>query len=469
MSQNITESVTLTEATKSKTSGLLEVDFITPGWGSSGYYSREVVEAAAPLFAAGTQMYFDHPTATEEQDRPVRSVRDIAAVIESAGVVDKATGAVRGMVRPLKAYADLLTDEAFAKNVGLSIRGSATDIKIGEAEGRQGPIIEGLANLSSVDFVTKAGRGGKVLRVLESARLEEQILNVEEATASDRMSHLRAAIRTAHGAAGNSVYVRDQDAEKATVWFDVHDHRSGESTPKSFEQTYKVGANDVDVELTGTPTEVRAVTNYVPVSQPATEAKGRDLPADEAKERIHATEHINRLLKKQLAQNVPVTRPDSKTPTTEADQEVTMGNISIEESEHTRLLTEAGRVDALLTENTTLKAQNGELKESAAKRDRRDAAAKIVTDVAEAEGGSFDALQTAGLLADLPVKENGDFDVEKFTSTVKESVATVKARGGAGSVTGFGGTATDHGEDTVSEADIDKSVAGAFGRTLKEA
>jgi hypothetical protein len=54
----------------------------------------------------------------------------------------------------------------------VSILGDATDIYEGEAEGRRGRIIEGLAKVHSVDFVTRAGRGGQVLQVLESAHVE---------------------------------------------------------------------------------------------------------------------------------------------------------------------------------------------------------------------------------------------------------------------------------------------------------
>ena len=43
-------------------------------------------------------------------------MRDLAAVIEEAGTVNPTTGGILGKVRPLKAYKELLTDEAFAKN-----------------------------------------------------------------------------------------------------------------------------------------------------------------------------------------------------------------------------------------------------------------------------------------------------------------------------------------------------------------
>jgi hypothetical protein len=93
MSKPINESLVLEKATTvpSTETGLLEVEFLTPGWGSSGTTPRGR-RGRCPLFAVGTHMYFDHPTDTEEHDRPGRSVRDLAAVIVEAGTVNKATG-----------------------------------------------------------------------------------------------------------------------------------------------------------------------------------------------------------------------------------------------------------------------------------------------------------------------------------------------------------------------------------------
>ena len=427
MSKPITESLVLEKATMSKStsSGLLEVEFLTPGWGSSGYYSAEVVEAAAPLFAVGTHMYFDHPTDTEEHDRPGRSVRDLAAVIVEAGTVNKDTGGVRGKVKPLEVYRDLVTDETFAHNVGLSIRGSASDIVVGEAEGRTGPIIEGLADIMSVDFVTRAGRGGKVLQVLESARPEptERAIarGVEEATADERRNQLSDVVRTAY--AGEKTYAWVRDFDESTVWFDAS---AENERSKTWQQAYTVADDDMSVALTGERTEVRPVTKYV-----------------------------------------PVTRPDSTTPTTEADQEVTMGNIQIEESEHKALVEKAGRVDALESERDTEKARADKAETQLAERDRVDAARKIVSERATAADMLFTPLEERGLLAELPLKE-GELDVEAFTKVVDEAAAGRKAASGFGSVTGFGGQPAG-GESTLSEADIDAKIGAAFGRQVKEA
>jgi hypothetical protein len=147
-------------------SGRLRVTLISPGWGSSGYYSSAVLEAAAKdkVWATGTLCFVDHPTQRELNDRPERSVRDLAAVL---------TTDARWTGKALEADAQLLpqwkatfADPAMARAIGMSIRGDG-EMQMGEAEGRQGRLITKLVHGQSVDFVTTAGRGGSY-RVIES-------------------------------------------------------------------------------------------------------------------------------------------------------------------------------------------------------------------------------------------------------------------------------------------------------------
>lgn len=433
MTQPLSESTTLREATAGtdEATGVLEVEFITPGWGSSGYYSREVLEAAAPLFTVGTHMYFDHPSASEANDRPERSVRDLAAVITEAGAVDKTSGAIRGKVKPLAPYRELLTDEAFATNVGLSIRGSATDIVVGEAEGRTGPIVEGLADISSVDFVTRAGRGGRVLAVLESAKPQEIVQRavargVAESTADERRQQLSDAVRTMH--AGNDRYAWVQDFDDTTVWFQAS---AENERSRVWQQTYTVADDDMSVSLTGDPIEVRPVTKYV-----------------------------------------TVTRPDSTTTTTtEADQEVTMGNIQIDEAEHRSLVERAGRVETLESERDTAIQERDTVRRELAETRRTERARELIIERAAEANVAFTPLEERGLMAQLPTADDGTLDEATFTRTVDEAATTVRESRGEGQVRGFGSTTstTTGGGSDIAEADIDTAVAGAFGRTIKEA
>lgn len=135
-------------------------------WGSSGYWSREVLERdGAKAFPMGSLSYLDHPTLTEEAERPERSVQDLAATIVSTPVYQGdglyATVEVFPHVAPLI--------ESLAGTIGLSIRGEGTG-NVGTIAGRTGVIIESLDVGHSVDFVTRAGAGGKLISLLEAAR-----------------------------------------------------------------------------------------------------------------------------------------------------------------------------------------------------------------------------------------------------------------------------------------------------------
>ena len=394
------------------------IQIITPGWGSSGYYAAEVLQEAAAnkVIPAGTHMYLNHASESERTDRPERDVRDIAAVL----VEDARWDGQR-----LIAEADLLGAngeliEASGPYIGVSISGSATDISIGEAEGRKGPIIEGLAHVASVDFVTHAGRGGKV--ILESAR--PSVVNaaavrhgVDEATVNDTRDRLSDVLRDTYK--GERVYVWVRDFDDSTVWFEL------ESPDDSglYAQTYS--GDDGVVALTGERTEVRVVTNYVPVN-PA----GRN--------------------------------------TTQESKEDTMPQI--EEGRLAQLEEAAGRVTTLENERDTAVREAADARrELAAERAVNRARTLISTNEARRTAGvEFTSLEERGLLAGLTLGEDGQLDEAAFTTAVETAVTEASTARGAGSVTGFGRQPAASGGQ-VTESDIDNAVGSAFGRQVKEA
>jgi hypothetical protein len=151
-----------------------------------------VLEKCAGAFPKGLHMHVDHPTAAEESARPERSVNTIGAVLESDARWEPNGSAGPGLyaeAKPIGDFAQRLPE--LAPHIGVSIRalGKATQ---GEAEGRRGPIIQEIASAKSVDFVTVAGAGGKVLELFEAARgrltvpqsgREERQVNEQEAQA----------------------------------------------------------------------------------------------------------------------------------------------------------------------------------------------------------------------------------------------------------------------------------------------
>jgi len=425
MPKLVTENRPLSEV-ESK-NGHMVIQAITAGWGSSGYYSPAVVEAAAPLFKAGTHMYLDHPSESEKVDRPARSVRDIAAVLTEDGHWDAERQAVVAEAKPMAPYKELLTD--LAEVVGLSIRGSATDIVEGEAEGRRGGIIEGLAHIDSVDFVTAAGRGGKVLQLLESARTNARALDrgVAEATVNDKREALSTVVKDAYSA--DKVYVWLRDFDDATAWFEVE---SGDDSGV-YQQTYASDADGVATALTGARVEVRQVTQYVPV-----------IPAGQS--------------------------------TTEESEEDTMAGTEIEEAN--RRADEANsRATVLEAERDAEKQRADAAERQVAEADaRKDADKRARTKVRESNATLAAPIVdriVAEALREVPLTDDRKLDEAAFDKrveaarTAEESyLAGLAESAGVGTITGFGPSDTS---SEVSETDIDKAVANAFGRQVKEA
>lgn len=155
--------------------GTITVKLIDPGWGSSGYYSQEVLERDGPkVFTKGTKMYVDHPTPEEDRQRPERSVRDLAAVLESnARFLENGPDGpgLYADARVYKPFQEVINE--VAEDIGVSIRAMGR-AKFGTAEGKQGSIVEAIVGAKSVDFVTDPGRGGKILTLYEAARQQNQ-------------------------------------------------------------------------------------------------------------------------------------------------------------------------------------------------------------------------------------------------------------------------------------------------------
>lgn len=151
--------------------GTLKLKLISPGWGSKGYYSPDVLKRDGPkAWPTGTHMYWNHPTEAEEALRPERDLRDLAAVTVTDPVFMENGPSGPGLYADAKVFGDYQKPvEDMAPHIGVSIR-AAGMAKFGEAEGKSGNIVEAITQGRSVDFVTKAGRGGEILQLFESAR-----------------------------------------------------------------------------------------------------------------------------------------------------------------------------------------------------------------------------------------------------------------------------------------------------------
>jgi hypothetical protein len=159
---------TISESTgmKKRRKRRYEAKIIESGWGSSGYYGASMLAEFGPkVFKAGTKVFMNHPSASESVDRPERDVHQLAGKLATDAVFRES-----GLYAEIEFYSHYApVIEEMMEDVGLSIHALGNAVE-GEAEGRQGPIIESLVEdpFTSVDVVTVAGAGGKFVALLES-------------------------------------------------------------------------------------------------------------------------------------------------------------------------------------------------------------------------------------------------------------------------------------------------------------
>lgn len=132
--------------------------------GSSGFYPAEVLKRdGAQAFPAGTHVYLDHPTEAEESDRPERSVKDLAGfLVDGAQYEEGVEG--RGLFARIQFIPEIKERiRSLADHIGLSIRAA------GEIDDTTtGRVVRSIREGLSVDVVTRAGAGGRLVNMTES-------------------------------------------------------------------------------------------------------------------------------------------------------------------------------------------------------------------------------------------------------------------------------------------------------------
>lgn len=389
MTTTITES--LGTAPAPSKGGRMLIQLITPGDGSSGVYTPDVLEAAghAQVFPAGTLMFADHPGSQESHDRPERSIRDVAGVLTEAARWDGT--ALVAEARTYEPWSSVLAQMHDA--IGVSIRASA---RVDESDDRGRPIIAELVEGISVDFVTYPGRGGAIREVYESKRPAVQVVETLPGglTASDLERRLEDAL-------GGGRYVQDYTDE----WVVWNDYQDGENS--TWQQTYTADA-DGRITLTGTPLRVSRRVTYDAYDSPSS-------PAGVAME------------------------------SHQKEEEPPMAHIQIDEAEHKRLTEAAAKVTALEAERDTAITERDKARDEATE-SRRAAEAATVSRIVGEAGVAFTKWERAGIESALPRTEDGALDEAAFTERVTEAATEKAAESGAGRPSGMG---------TVSESTTD--------------
>jgi hypothetical protein len=144
----------------------LDVVLIQPGWGNARdnhYYNADILRRDAEIFK-GVKMYESDHRAAEKSTRTwVSTVTDIAGFTDDGAPIARVSVHSRDFAERLLALnADGLLDK-----MECSILASGKARK-GKVNGRQGHIVESITAAESVDWITRAGAGGRALSISES-------------------------------------------------------------------------------------------------------------------------------------------------------------------------------------------------------------------------------------------------------------------------------------------------------------
>lgn len=396
LQQRIREATTTAPATTGPGRVLLTI--ITPGKGSSGQYSAEMLEQAAKdkAFPRGTQGHVNHTTAMEDMERPEGDLRNLALVLTEDA---RWTGeALVAEARVGSAWRDFVTE--FGEFIGVSISAAA---EIAE-DGTVNRLIPGPFN--RVDLVTVAGRGGRIAEVLEAARvIESRSMRATETTNGDLNGWLAKAVYDAHGTDGSYVWFEDFDDQY--VYYSTDERY----TTRTYRQAYTADGSTVTLE--GDPLPVRRRTEYDPITESPSDPAG----ATEKKEgAIMAT---------------------------------------IDDKELADLREAAGRVTALekeLKDERDAREADARKAAEAAVESRRDLA---VAAVHEAFGKDAPAFHLNA--ARLAATDEG-YKHDEFVASLTEAAAARESANGAGTPSGVGHTAATVTEGAKTLDDFDFSL-----------
>ncbi|MFA5322347.1 MAG: hypothetical protein WC373_06695 [Smithella sp.] len=160
--------ITLQESNDPGNVTYLDLQIIRPGWGNThdnNFYPKETLAKDANKFV-GVKMYETDHREDEKSTRTwVSTVKEIKGFTDDGAPIARVAVHDPGFAQRIRN----LQAAGILDKMECSILGSGKVRRNFEADGRKGNMVEALTSVSSVDWVTRAGAGGKVLNLEESA------------------------------------------------------------------------------------------------------------------------------------------------------------------------------------------------------------------------------------------------------------------------------------------------------------
>jgi hypothetical protein len=143
----------------------VDVAFIEPGWGNEQdkhYYPAEVLKRDAHVFEGAKMYETDHRQQEKSTRTWVSTIREIAGFTETGAPVARVIVHDEDFAKRLKA----LSEAAMLEKMECSILALGA-AKKGKVDGKEANIVERITEAQSVDWVTRAGAGGRALKLTE--------------------------------------------------------------------------------------------------------------------------------------------------------------------------------------------------------------------------------------------------------------------------------------------------------------
>lgn len=143
----------------------VDVAFIEPGWGNEHdkhYYPAEVLKRDAHVFEGAKMYETDHRQQEKSTRTWVSTISTISGFTETGAPVARVIVHDEDFAKRLKA----LSEAAMLEKMECSIL-ALGEAKKGKVDGKEANIVERITEAQSVDWVTRAGAGGRALKLTE--------------------------------------------------------------------------------------------------------------------------------------------------------------------------------------------------------------------------------------------------------------------------------------------------------------
>jgi hypothetical protein len=159
--------------------------------GSTGYYPAETLLRDGPkIFKKGTPMFLNHQTPDQKITRPFGSIEEYAGELAEDAYYEN-----DGLYAEVEVFEhEAPRIKALKDRIGISIRAKGRSI-VENINGKAVPVFKELTEARSADFVMRAGAGGKIVSILESANVDSETASEAEEESKDNMDEVLEAIK----------------------------------------------------------------------------------------------------------------------------------------------------------------------------------------------------------------------------------------------------------------------------------